>query len=77
MKWHVTSFNHADYAFFQAKLTDGDHAGDHAMFIVDLPSDGVRVVRTPEYTHTIGHHHPIVAFESVRVPATQMVGPRG
>ncbi len=77
VKWHVTTFNHAQYAFFQAKLTDGDHAGDHAMFIVDLPSDGVRVVRTPEYTHTIAHHHPIVAFESVRVPATQMVGREG
>ena len=77
VKWHVTSFNHARYAFFQAKLTDGDHAGDHAMFIVDLPSDGVRVIRTPEYTHTIGHHHPIVAFESVRVPASQLVGREG
>jgi len=77
VKWHVTSFNHAQYAFFQAKLTDGEHAGEHAMFVVDLPSDGVRVVRTPEYTHTIAHHHPIVAFESVRVPATQMVGREG
>ena len=77
VKWHVTTFNHAQYAFFQAKLTDGDHVGDHAMFIVDLPSDGVRVVRTPAYTHTIDHHHPIVAFESVRVPATQMVGREG
>ena len=77
VKWHVTTFNHADYAFFQAKLTDGPHAGEHAMFLVDLPSVGVRVVRTPEYTHTISHHHPIVAFEGVRVPATQMVGSEG
>jgi acyl-CoA dehydrogenase len=77
VKWHVTTFNHADYAFFQAKLTDGPHAGEHAMFLVDLPSDGVRVVRTPDYTHTISHHHPIVAFEGVRVPATQMVGSEG
>jgi acyl-CoA dehydrogenase len=77
VKWHVTTFNHADYAFFQAKLTDGPHAGQHAMFLVDLPCPGVRVVRTPEYTHTISHHHPIVAFEGVRVPATQMVGSEG
>jgi alkylation response protein AidB-like acyl-CoA dehydrogenase len=77
VKWHVTSYNSAAFAFFQAKLTDGDHAGEHAMFIVDLPSDGVSVVRTPAYTHTISHHHPIVAFESVRVPATQMVGGEG
>ena len=37
----------------------------------------VRVVRTPTYTHTIAHHHPIVAFEDVRVPATHLVGDEG
>jgi acyl-CoA dehydrogenase len=77
VKWHVTTFNHAHYAFFQAKLVGGEHAGEHAMFIVDLPAEGIRVVRDPAYTHTISHHHPIVAFEEVRVPATQMVGQEG
>ncbi len=77
VKWHVTSYNHSAYAFFQAKLVGGDHAGEHAMFIVDLPAEGVAVVRTPAYTHTISHHHPIVSFDSVRVPATQMVGQEG
>ena len=32
------------------------------------------MVRTPAYTHTLGHHHPIVAFEGVRVPASHLVG---
>src|SRR5258708_21607508 len=79
VKWHVTSYYSADYAFFQGKLTGGDHAGEHAMLIVDLPSPGVRVVRTPAYTHTLGsaHQHPIVAFDDVRVPAAQMVGAEG
>jgi alkylation response protein AidB-like acyl-CoA dehydrogenase len=77
VKWHVTSYNEATYAFFQAKLTDGPHAGEHALFVVDLPSTGVRVVRTPEYSHTIAHHHPIVAFESVRVPIANLVGAEG
>ena len=77
VKWHVTSYNEATYAFFQAKLTDGPHAGGHAMFIVDLPSPGVRVVRTPAYSHTIDHHHPIVAFENVRVPLSHLVGEEG
>ncbi len=79
VKWHVTSFNAADYAFFQGKLTSGGHAGEHAMFLVDLPSPGVRVVRTPAYMHTLGHahQHPIVAFEDVRVPAAQLVGAEG
>jgi alkylation response protein AidB-like acyl-CoA dehydrogenase len=76
-KWHVTSYNEATYAFFQAKLTNGPHAGDHAMFVVDIPSPGVRVVRTPAYSHTISHHHPIVAFEDVRVPSSHLVGDEG
>jgi acyl-CoA dehydrogenase len=77
IKWHVTSYNTADYAFFQGRLADGPHQGEHAMFIVDLPSPGVRVVRTPAYAHTISHHHPIVAFEDVRVPAGSLVGAEG
>ena len=77
VKWHVTSFNTADYAFFQAKLDGGPHHGGHAMFLVDLPSPGVSVVRTPAYSHTIGHHHPIVEFRDVRVPAANLVGAEG
>ena len=73
VKWHVTSYNAADFAFFQAKLP----SGEHAMFLVDLPSPGVRVVRTPEYSHTIGYHHPIVAFKDVRVPVANLVGAEG
>jgi acyl-CoA dehydrogenase len=77
VKWHVTSYNTADFAFFQARLTGGPHDGEHAMFLVDLPTPGVRVVRTPAYTHSISHHHPIVAFEDVRVPAANLVGAEG
>jgi acyl-CoA dehydrogenase len=76
-KWHVTSFNLADFAFFQGKLADGPHEGKHAMLLVDLPSPGVSVVRTPAYSHTISHHHPIVAFHDVRVPAENLVGAEG
>jgi alkylation response protein AidB-like acyl-CoA dehydrogenase len=76
-KWHVTSFNTADYAFFQARLADGAHAGEHAMFLVDLPSPGVRVLRTPAYSHSISHHHPIVEFTDVRVPAAHLIGAEG
>ena len=77
VKWHVTSFNVADYVFFQAVLTGGEHAGEQALFVVDKDAPGIRVVRTPAYTHTIAHHHPVVAFEDVRVPATQLVGSEG
>jgi alkylation response protein AidB-like acyl-CoA dehydrogenase len=74
VKWHVTSYNKADYVLFQAVLTEGDHAGEQALFVADKDSAGIRVVRTPAYTHTIAHHHPVVAFEDVRVPATQLIG---
>jgi acyl-CoA dehydrogenase len=76
-KWHVTSFNTADFAFFQARLDGGPHDGEHAMFFVDLPGPGVRVLRTPAYAHTISHHHPIVEFAGVRVPAANLVGAEG
>jgi len=77
VKWHVTSYNEASYVFFQARLDGGPHDGEHAMFLVDLPTDGVRVVRTPAYTHSIPHEHPVVAFEGVHVPAGHLVGSEG
>jgi acyl-CoA dehydrogenase len=77
VKMHVTSFNHASYCFFQAKISEGSNAGTHAMFFVDVDSPGVRVVRTPAYTHTYADHHPLVAFEDVRVPAANLIGREG
>ncbi len=35
------------------------------------------VLRTPAYSHTISHHHPIVSFADVRVPAASLVGGEG
>jgi acyl-CoA dehydrogenase len=77
VKWHVTSYNKADYVLFQAVLTSGEHAGDQALFVADKDTPGIRVVRDPAYTHTIAHHHPVVAFEDVRVPATHLIGGEG
>lgn len=77
VKWHVTSFNLADYVFVQAVLTNGDFAGDHVLLVVDLPWPGVTVVRTPHYSHHIADEHPIVEFSEVRVPASHLVGVEG
>jgi acyl-CoA dehydrogenase len=77
VKWHVTSYNLSDYVFFQAKLADGPHAGEHAMFIMDMDTPGISVVRVPEYSHTIAHHHAILEFKDVRVPSTHLVGAEG
>ncbi len=76
-KWHVTSFNTADYVFFQAKIADGPNAGAHAMFFVDADTPGVRVVREPAYTHTLVDSHAVLAFEDVRVPAENLIGEEG
>jgi acyl-CoA dehydrogenase len=76
-KMHVTSFNSADWVFFQAKLVGGDHEGGHALFFVDKDTPGVRLVREPRYTHTYPDTHAIVAFEDVRVPAANLVGAEG
>jgi acyl-CoA dehydrogenase len=77
VKWHVTSYNLADYCFVQAVLADGPHRGEHVLLVVDLPTPGIEVVRTPAYSHNIADHHPIVSFTDVRIPATHLIGREG
>jgi len=77
VKMHVTSYNTADYLFFQAKIAEGAHAGEHAMFFVDKDTPGVRLVREPAYSHTYADSHAVVAFEGVRVPASNLIGTEG
>src|SRR5258705_7586571 len=72
-KWHVTSFNLADYVFVEAVGA----CADHVLLVVDLPWPGVEVVRTPQSSHHIADEHPIVAFNDVRVPAANLVGIEG
>jgi alkylation response protein AidB-like acyl-CoA dehydrogenase len=76
-KWHVTSYNTATYLFFQAKIAEGPHTGEHALFFVDKDTPGVRLVAEPRYSHTYPDSHAIVGFEDVRVPATNLVGAEG
>ncbi|HEX6843671.1 MAG TPA: acyl-CoA dehydrogenase family protein [Actinomycetota bacterium] len=76
-KMHVTSYNTADHVFFQAKLVGGEHEGDHALFVVDKDTPGVRLVAEPRYTHTYPDTHALVAFEDVHVPASQLIGAEG
>jgi alkylation response protein AidB-like acyl-CoA dehydrogenase len=77
VKWHVTSANLSEFVFFQAKLTEGPHAGEHAMFVMDLDTPGISVRRVPAYTHTYAHHHWEMEFSDVRVPATHLIGDEG
>ena len=78
VKWHVTSFNTADFAFFQARLATAAHTtASTRCSSSTCRARGSGCVRTPAYSHTISHHHPIVAFTDVRVPAAHLVGAEG
>jgi len=73
-KWYVTSANHADYYFLQARLADGDQAGTDILLLIDGDSPGIEFVRTPLFSHTFDHHHPVVRFDDVIVPLENRIG---
>ncbi len=74
-KWHVTSGDVADFFLVHAHV-DGDPA-KATVFLVDKDMPGVRLVRTPKYTHTFVFEHPIYAFEDVRVGDDRVLGEVG
>jgi acyl-CoA dehydrogenase len=76
-KWHVTSFNLADAVLVQARLQGGPNDGKHCLFFAKVDAPGIGIVRTPGYTHTYRHHHPIVAFKDLRVPVADRIGDEG
>lgn len=71
-KWHVTSGDVADFFLVHAHV-DGDPA-QATIFLVDKDAPGVRLVRTPRYTHTFVFEHPIYAFDGVRVGEDRVLG---
>jgi alkylation response protein AidB-like acyl-CoA dehydrogenase len=71
-KWHVTSGDVADFFLVHAHV-DADPA-KATVFLVDKDMPGVRLVRTPKYTHTFVFEHPIFAFEGVRVGDDRLLG---
>jgi acyl-CoA dehydrogenase len=76
-KWFVTSANHADYFFLQARLAEGPHQGADAMFLLDKDTPGIEEVRMPLFSHTFDHHHPILRFNNVFVPKENLLGEEG
>jgi alkylation response protein AidB-like acyl-CoA dehydrogenase len=74
-KWHVTSGDVADFFLVHAHV-DGDPA-KATVFLVDKDMPGVRLVRTPRYTHTFVFEHPIYAFDGVRVGDDRVLGEVG
>jgi acyl-CoA dehydrogenase len=71
-KWHVTSGDVADFFLVHAHV-DGDPT-KATIFLVDKDTPGVRLVRTPKYTHTFVFEHPIFAFDGVRVGDDGVLG---
>jgi len=74
-KWHVTSGDVADFFLVHAHV-DADPA-KATVFLVDKDLPGVRLVRTPKYSHTFVFEHPIFAFEGVRVGLDAVLGDVG
>ena len=74
-KWHVTSGDVADFFLVHVHV-DGDPA-QATVFLVDKDAPGVRLVRTPKYSHTFVFEHPIFAFDDVRVGDDQVLGKVG
>ena len=74
-KWHVTSGDVADFFLVHAHV-DADPA-KATVFLVDKDLPGVRLVRTPKYSHTFVFEHPIFAFEGVRVTDDRVLGEVG
>ena len=72
-KWYVTSANLADFFFLQAKTEDGTHA----LFFVDIGSEGVEMIRSPLFSHTFAAHHPTYRFKDVFVPEENRIGRAG
>jgi alkylation response protein AidB-like acyl-CoA dehydrogenase len=61
----------------QARIAGGDNDGAHALFFCPVDAPGLSVKRSPAYTHTYDHHHPILTFDGVRVPAAERIGEEG
>jgi alkylation response protein AidB-like acyl-CoA dehydrogenase len=72
-KWHVTSYNHATTAVVQAKLEDGGHC----LFFCPAGAPSLTIKRTPAYSHTYDHHHPILQFSDVKIPVRDRIGAEG
>jgi acyl-CoA dehydrogenase len=76
-KWHVTSYNLASHVIVQARLEGGANDGEHCLFFCPANAKGISIKRSPAYTHTYNHHHPILTFDNVIIPAADRIGDEG
>ena len=73
-KWFVTSGDYASTHIVVARTSEDDDNPGTTMFLVDADTPGVTTVEDPQFTHNYGDGHPTIAFESVRVPSSDILG---
>lgn len=74
-KWFVTVGDVADYILVHAHV-DGD-PNKPTVFFVDKDLPGVKVKRTPMFTHNFVYEHPEFTFEDVYVDDSKVLGEVG
>jgi acyl-CoA dehydrogenase len=73
-KWFVTVGDVADFLLVLAKVQPD---GAPTLFLVDKDLPGVRIQRTPRYTHTFVYEHPEFGFEYVYLGPETVLGEIG
>ena len=77
-KWFVTSANKANFMFLQAVVDEGEvNNGQHALFFIDMDSQGIEILDNPLFGHAYSSHHPTYQFKNVRVPVANRIGVPG
>ncbi|RAR56612.1 acyl-CoA dehydrogenase [Paraburkholderia unamae] len=73
-KWFITGASGADYAIVMARMEDGTAT----MFLTDMSREGIRLERSMEaMDRCFTGGHGVLAFERVRIPASDVLGEVG
>jgi acyl-CoA dehydrogenase len=73
-KWFITGAIGAAFAIIMAK----DDNGDATMFLADMDTPGIEIVRAMDsLDHAFAGGHAVVRFNDVRVPASDILGEPG
>ena len=73
-KWFITGAVGAQFAIIMAK----DDDGNATMFLADMDTPGIEIVRTMDsLDHAFAGGHAVVRFNDVRIPASDILGEPG